>query len=449
MPRYTHRMFWVVPALLLASADWPSFRGPNANGVAPSAVPVSFNADPGEGALRNILWKTPIPGLGHSSPIVWGNVVFVATAVRTQGGESPLKVGLYGAGDSADDNAEQSWKIYALDKRTGKQLWERTAHTGAPKARRHTKATHANTTLATDGKRLIAFFGSEGLYAYSLEGKLLWKKDLGLIDQGPWNDLTLSWGFASSPVLFEDTVVVQCDRKDDPFVARFDARDGRELWRTSRKGTAINGWATPAVVRTGQRTQVVLNSYPFIASYDLATGRELWRLKSMGDIPVPTPVFADGLIYVTNAHGGAAPLYAIRAESASGDITGRSDAIQWTEPRNGAYMQTPLILDGLIYSCSDRGVLKVFDAATGKMAYQQRIGTGSTGYSASPVAAAGVIYQTSEEGEVHAVRAGPVFEQLAVSKLGETTLASPAISGGVIYFRTRGHVVAVGSRPGK
>jgi outer membrane protein assembly factor BamB len=432
--------------LLAADSNWPAFRGPASNGVSATDAQRTFNADPEAGPLKNVKWKTPIPGLGHSSPIVWGDRIFVATAVRKDG-DAPLKVGLYGAGDSADDDGEQSWKIYAVNKRTGKILWDRTAYSGIPKARRHTKATHANTTVTTDGKRLIAFFGSEGLYAYDLDGKLLWKKDLGTIDLGPWNDPSLSWGFASSPVLFEDTVVVQCDRKDDPFVAKFSAKDGSEIWRTSRKGTAINGWATPAVVKARGLTQVVLNAYPYIASYDYVTGKELWRLKSMGDIPVPTPIFAEPFIYVTNAHGPAAPLYAIRPD-AEGDITPEagktvSKGIVWSEPRNGAYMQTPLLANGLVYSCSDRGVLKVFDALTGKLHYQQRIGGGTTGFSASTVAAGSAIYQTSEEGEVYVFEAGPAYKPIGMSKLGEITMASPAISDGVLYFRTRRHLIAV------
>ena len=180
---------WIILALAALPDDtptvnWPSFRGPQASGVAIAAPPVAWNADPAAGPLKNIRWKTPIPGLSHSSPIVWGDRLFVATAVRSDG-EAPLKVGLYGSGDSADDDSEQRWAVYALHKRTGKILWDRTACEGKPRARRHPKATHGNTTLATDGRRLIAFFGSEGLYAYDLDGTLLWKKDLGVLDSGP------------------------------------------------------------------------------------------------------------------------------------------------------------------------------------------------------------------------------------------------------------------------
>jgi outer membrane protein assembly factor BamB len=426
-----------------ADANWPSFRGPEAMGVSAGRAPLNWNAD---GEKKNIRWKTPIPGLSHSSPIVWGDRLYVATAVASAG-EAPLKVGLYGAGDPANDNGEQSWRVYCLDKKSGKILWDRESYKGVPKSKRHTKATHSNTTLATDGKRLIAFFGSEGLYAYSLDGKLLWKKEFGLLDMGP-PGYDLQWGFASSPVLFEDKVVVQCDGRNQAFVAVLSATDGKELWRTDRKSLSQLSWATPAVVRAAGRTQIVLNAWPYIASYDFSTGKELWRLKSAGDITVPTPIFAHGLIYVTNAHGGPAPLYAIKPE-ASGDISLKdaattSDGIIWSEPKNGAYMQTPLIVGDLLYSCSDRGVLKVYDAKSGKPVYQQRLGAGTTGFSSSPVAVGDRVYFTNEEGETYVIKAGPVFELLATNKLGEIAMATPAVSEGVLFFRTRGHVVAIG-----
>ncbi|MFN7920367.1 MAG: PQQ-binding-like beta-propeller repeat protein [Bryobacteraceae bacterium] len=428
-------------AAIAADADWPAFRGPNAAGVATTRAPREFNADPEAGPMRNVRWKTAIPGLGHSSPIVYGNKLFIATAVLDKG-EAPLKAGLYGSGDSAEDAGDQSWKIYCLDKNTGRVIWERTAHHGAPRFRRHTKATHANTTLATDGTRLVAFFGSEGLFAYDLDGKLLFRKDLGPIDMAPWNDQSLSWGFASSPILFENKIIIQCDRKGDPFVAAFSAEDGSEIWRTSRRPVAINGWATPAVIRAGGRTQVVLNSYPYIASYDFATGKELWRLRSGGDIPVPTPIFSDGLIFVTNAHGDGAPLYAIEP-GAAGDLNPGATGMAWFEPRNGAYMQTPVVSGGVLFSCSDRGVLKAYEARTGKLHYQQRLGTGAAGFSASPVIAGGMLYQTSEEGEVFVIAAGPEFKLVGTNRLGDTTLATPAVSDGTLYFRTRHHVIAI------
>lgn len=441
-----------LPALAAAPPvlnNWPAFRGRDAAGVADgAAAPTTWNADADHGPLRNVLWKTPLPGLSHSSPILWQNTLYVATAVA-RAGAAPLKVGLYGAGDSANDKGEQAWKIYALDRATGTVQWEQTAHSGVPRALRHTKATHANTTLSTDGQRIIAFFGSEGLFAFSMTGKQLWRKDLGRLVNTPagWD---LQWGYASSPALYNGRIAVLCDVQGAPFVAMFSAADGREIWRTSRKDVSSQSWASPAVIERGQRRQVVCNGWPHIASYDFETGQELWRLKSEGDIPVPTPVFAHGLIYVTNAHGGPAPLYAIKPD-AEGDITPAGDArtstgIVWSTAKNGAYMQTPLVLGDLIYSCSDRGILKCYDARTGKLQYEQRLGAGTTGFSSSPVASGDRLYFASEEGEVYVVKAGPKFELLGMNRMGEITMATPAADAGVLYYRTHGHVVAVGEK---
>jgi outer membrane protein assembly factor BamB len=433
--------------LLLLQSNWPMFRGASHLGVtADPPPPVSWNADAEAGPLKNVLWKTPIPGLGHSSPILWQGTLYLATAVRSAG-EAPLKLGLYGAGDSADDRGEQSWGI---DGGSGRVIWRETARKAAPRVQRHTKATHANTTLATDGRRLVAFFGSEGLYCYSLKGDLLWSKDLGVLDMGPLPEL--QWGFASSPVIHKGVIIVQSDSKKDPFLAAFRLDNGEEIWRTSRTGVSERSWATPSVHTFDGRTQIVTNGWPYIAGYDFTTGKELWRLKSEGDIPVPTPISWNRLIYVTNAHGGPAPLYAIRP-TAQGDISlaagsRANEHVAWSTPRNGAYMQTPVILGDLIYSCSDRGVLKVFDAKTGAMQYEQRLGAGTTGFSASPVAAGGYIYQSSEEGEIYVIKAGPAFELMATNHMGESVMATPVVSGGVIYIRTRGHLISIGhARP--
>ncbi len=446
MLRHTLALSLAAAAAVLA-ADWPSYRGPNAGGVGEGPAPTSWNADPQAGPARNLRWKTPIPGLSHSSPIVWGDRLYVATAISRQGA-APLKIGLYGAGDSAADDGEQAWVIYCLDKRSGKVLWERTARRGIPRARRHTKATHANTTLATDGKRLIAFFGSEGLFAYTLDGALLWQKDLGVLDMTPFDDRNLSWGFASSPALLDDTIVVQCDAKKEQFVAALSAADGKQRWRVSRSEVSVGSWGTPGILRARGRTQVVLNGYPYIVSYDFASGKELWRLRSEGDIPVPVPFLADGLIFVANAHGGKAPLYAIRPE-ASGDIslaTGSrtSAGVVWSQERNGSYLQTPVAYMGIVYAGTNAGVFKAYDSKSGERFYEQRLGSGTTGFTSSPVAADGKIYVTSEEGETYVIRHGRAFELLARNTVGEIVLATPAISDGAIYIRARGHIVAVG-----
>ncbi len=430
---------------VLSAADWPAYRGPGASGVGQGAAPASWNGDASAAPVRNIRWKTPIPGLSHSSPVILGEKLFVTTAISSAG-KAPLKIGLYGSGDSADDDAEQEWVLYCLDKLSGKVLWRQTAHRGKPKARRHTKATHANTTVAADGKRVIALFGSEGLYSYTLDGKLEWQKDLGTLDMAPSDDRTLSWGFASSPVLFEDTVIVQSDSKKDGFLAAFAAADGHELWRVPRSEISVCSWATPGVFKTGNRIQVVANGYPYIAGYDFKTGKELWRLKSEGDIPVPTPFMAHGLIYVANAHGGKAPLYAIRPE-ASGDITPApgsrvSTGLAWSEERNGSYLQTPVVYGELIYASTSQGVFKAYDARTGRKLYEQRLGNGGS-FTSSPIAADGKIYVSNEEGQTFVIKGGPQFELVGTNELGELVLSTPAISDGVLYVRTSASVLAI------
>lgn len=420
--------------------NWPGFRGYRAKGVAEGyPTPTTWNVETSE----KIKWKTPIPGLGHSSPVIWGDRVFVTTAVGGSG-ESELKVGLYGSGKSAKDDSVHRWLVYCIDKRTGKVMWKKTAHKGVPRVKRHMKASHANCTPATDGEHVVAFFGSEGLYCYDKKGRLRWKKDLGILDAGPYNAPDLQWGFASSPVLHKGRVFVQCDTQGDSFVAGFDVRDGREVWRTARD--EVSTWSTPTVYQKGSNIQLILNGYKHLGGYDLQTGEALWRLSGGGDVPVPTPVAGRGLIFVTNAHGGSAPLYAIRP-SARGDISldgaTSNEFIAWSVRRNGAYMQTPLVYDDYLYSCSDRGVLKCYEAGTGSLQYKERLGTGGSGFSASPVAANGKLYFVSEDGDAYVIRAGPTFEVLASNAMGEICMATPAISEGVLYFRTRGHLVAV------
>ena len=432
------------PARPRPGVDWPSFRGPQAAGVAEGfATPLRWNAEKGDG-LR---WKTAVPGLGHSSPVVWGDLVCVTTAV-SGAADAGLKVGLYGDIAPVEDATVHSWKVQCLDKRTGARRWERTAHTGAPRIKRHPKATHANSSLATDGRTLVALFGSEGLHAFDLSGRPLWTKDLGVLDSGFFRVPEAQWAFGSSPVLHDGRVIVQADVQRDSFLAAFDAATGRELWRTPRAD--VPTWSTPTVLSGGGRAQVVLNGWKHVGGYDLQTGKELWRMTGGGDIPVPTPVFGHGLLFFTNAHGGSSPVFAVRP-TATGDVSleagETSNAhVAWSVPRDGSYMQTPLVYGDHLYVCKDNGVLSMFDAPTGKRLYQERLGDGRTGFTASAVAADGKIYYTSEDGEVFVIKPGPVFEVLARNPLGEVMLATPAISEGVLFFRTRGHLLAIGSK---
>jgi outer membrane protein assembly factor BamB len=422
-------------------ANWPSFRGANAAGVSDGyRLPTEWSV-PGS---RNIRWKRSIPGLGHSSPVVWGTRLFVSTAIS--GVEKPqLKVGLYGDIESVNDASSHRWLVYALDVTSGKILWEKTVHSGVPKIKRHPKATHANSTLATDGRHLVAFFGSEGLYCFDLDGKLLWQKDLGVLDSAYYVAPDAQWEFGSSPVIYQDRMLVQCDVLKGSFIAALSMSDGREIWRTSRQD--VPTWGTPTVYADGTRAQVIVNGYKQAGAYDVGTGKEVWRLQGGGDIPVPTPVVAHGMVYLTSAHGPMAPLYAIRL-NATGDISLKpgetsNQFIPWSYARDGAYMITPVAYGDYLYNAKNNGVLSCYNARTGERMYQARLGGGTTGFTASPVAGDGKLYFSSEDGDIFVVKAGPTFELMATNVMGDVCMASPAISEGVIYFRTKSQVVAV------
>jgi outer membrane protein assembly factor BamB len=332
------------------------------------------------------------------------------------------------------------------DKRTGKITVDRTLHKGVPIIKRHTKSTHANSTLATDGTAIVAMFGSEGLYALEMDGRLRWKKDLGVLDSGYFRARDAQWEFASSPIIHEGVIILQADVQEDSFIAAFDLKDGRELWRTPRSD--VPTWSTPTIHEVGGRTQIVVNGWHHTGGYDFKTGKEIWRLDGGGDIPVPVPVVGHGLIFITNSHGGTSPVYAIR-ETATGDISlapgQTSNAhVAWATMREGAYMVSPVLDDGLLYVMRNNGVIYAFDAKTGERIYQQRLGNGTTAFTASLVAADGKLYASSEEGDVYVIRAGKEFEVLATNPLGEVAMATPAISEGVIYIRTQKSMIAVG-----
>ncbi|MEM8996136.1 MAG: PQQ-binding-like beta-propeller repeat protein [Acidobacteriota bacterium] len=427
---------------LLAEAHWPSFRGPSASGVSDGVeTPTTWNVETGE----NVLWRTAIPGLGLSSPIVWGDKLFVTTAVA-EAGEADLRVGQYGDIAAANDNGVQRWKIYCLDRKSGEILWQRTATEGEPKAARHTKASHASATPATDGAAVAAHFGSEGLYVWDMDGKLLWKRDFGKLASSFFAVPEAEWGYASSPIFHGGKLFVLHDVIGESALIALDAKTGETLWQTKR--TDVPTWGTPTVVETDGRSQVVINGFEHIAGYDVETGEELWSMSGGGDIPVPTPIFAHGLIYLASAHGPASPLFAVRPD-ASGEVDPEKSegVVAWHQERVGVYLQTPLVYGDEVYAGRGNGGLRVFDAKTGEERYKARIDRGM-GFTASPVAADGKVYFTSENGDVHVIEAGPGPElnTLAVNPLNELAMATPAIADGVLYFRGRRHLFAVGHK---
>ncbi|HET6557402.1 MAG TPA: PQQ-binding-like beta-propeller repeat protein [Prolixibacteraceae bacterium] len=419
--------------------QWPSFRGPWANGFMANAKTAAiWNAESGE----NIKWKTPIPGLGHSSPIIWDNYLFITTAVNATQSES-LKVGLYGDIDEANDSAVHEFKVYCLDKTSGKILWERVAHKGIPKSKRHTKASQANCTAATDGKVVVVHFGSEGLYCYDFKGNLVWKKDMGLLSPGFYMVPGIAWGYSSSPLIYKNRILVLCDIPKTPYLTALDLATGNEIWKTSR-GDEVETYGTPAIYTKDGKTQVIVNGYKHAGGYDFETGKELWKLGNGGDIPTPTPVIANELIYLNSAHGKFSPILAVRT-SATGDITLAEESttnehIAWSVKRGGAYMQTPLVYDGLLYNLQTNGQITCFDALTGEVKYKDSL---KEAFSASGIAADGKLYFSSEDGNIYVLQAGPEFKVLAKNALKDVCMATPAISENTLFFRTQHYVVAV------
>jgi len=448
MIRY-RRPSWRFPALgamaaasLCMAADWPQFRGPSATGVGSgSRPPIHWDAAKG----TNIVWKADIPGLAVSSPIVWGDRVYVTTAISSDPTQK-FRIGPYGDTDSATDVSPHQWKVLALDKLTGKILWEQTAHQGVPKTKRHPKSSQASPSPVTNGSVIVAYFGSEGLYAYSTAGKLLWQKDLGIQNAGWFFDPDSEWAAASSPVIYKNSVIVLCDRQKDSFIAAFDLKDGKELWRTAR--AEIPTWGTPTIVEGKDRAEVVTNGSKAIRGYDADTGKELWTLGPNSEIACTTPVAASGLIFVTAGYPPVQPIYAIRTGS-TGSLTladGKtsSDAIAWSTLRGGSYLPTPIVYGDLFYTLNNNGVLTAYDPKTGSRTYQKRVEADS--FVASPVAAAGNLYLASEDGNIFVVKAGPQFELVAKNAIGEPILATPAWADDMLIVRGASHLFAIAER---
>ena len=433
-----------------SSTDWPAFRGLGGRGVAEGfPLPTSWNADAEAGDLKNVLWQTEVPGLGHSSPVIDGNKLFLLTAVASEG-DAPLKVESGGKPTAADDNGVQDWLLLCYDTTNGNELWRRTLRTGKPGATRHAKATHANTSVVVADGKLVSFLGSEGLYCHELDGQPVWKQDLGVINISKYG---IGWGFSSSPAVHDGHVVVVCDDPENPYLAARRLSDGEEVWRTPRKGICERSWGTPLIHAHEGVTQVVVNGWPWIVSYDLSNGKEIWRMKGGGDNPVPSPFEAHGLLYITNAHGGPSPIYAVRP-SASGDISAereqfvanreqvRNSPIVWSTNKGGSYMSTPVVYGNQIYLGSAKGIIRSFNAATGSKMFEKRLGR-RAGLISSLVAGDQKIYCASENGTVYVLAHGPELKILAENQMGAPCMATPAIASGTLFFRTINELIAI------
>ncbi len=418
-----------------SAGNWPQWRGPDGSGISTEKnLPSEWSP------TKNIKWKTPIDGRAHSSPIVWGNRVFVTTAI--EGAEVPgakaAKHQIDGKDfvhpDSLGANRKQTFKVVCLDRDSGKIVWQTTAWEGTPYDDRHRKSSYAASTPATDGKMVYAFFGAEGLYAFDFKGKLAWKAQLPAMGN-------LGMGTGTSPILFDNLVIVQADEENGQtsFIAAFDKKTGKEVWKTARKVQI--SWSTPLLVRTGSRAELIASGTESIVSYDPATGKELWRHKGVESNAIPSPVANNEMVYLVAGYPAKIAM-AIKLGQ-SGDLTGTPN-VPWKYEKGTAYVPSPILYGDYLYLTTDRGILTCIDAKTGEVKYEGgRIPVPAT-FTASPVAFEGKILMTSEDGDTFIVKSGPKHEIIGTNSVGEAVYASPAIADGSIYIRGEKNLYRIG-----
>jgi len=428
-----------------ATDNWPGFRGPDAGVAADDpALPDTWSE------TENIVWKTSIPGMGWSSPIVWGDHVFLTSAISAGKEAEPVK-GLYDPGDEHGKTraaADHRWAVYDIDFKTGKILWTRELQVGKPPILRHLKNSFASETPVTDGERIYAYFGTIGLLAaIDMSGKTVWTKELGAYN-GPQE-----FAPASSPILHNDRVYVVSDNTTESFLAAFDRKTGREIWKIPRE--EVENWATPAIWENNLRTEIVTNGRRKVRSYDL-NGKLLWEFTGMTANVVPTPFSKHGLLYLSSGYPGGQvrPVYAVRP-GASGDITlgpgeTSNQHVAWFQPLLGTYQTSALVYGDYYYTLLDRGLLLCHDAKTGKQMYgRQRLSPEAAAFTASPWAYNGKVFVLSEDGDTFVVQAGPEFKLLGKNTLNEMALASPAVARGSLFIRTQSALYRISKKAGQ
>ncbi|MFZ0280692.1 MAG: PQQ-binding-like beta-propeller repeat protein [Bacteroidales bacterium] len=421
--------------------QWPGYRGYMLSGVLDDAnLPETFDLEKGQ----NIKWKTGIPGLGLSSPVIWDNKLFLTTAI-SEADKAGFKPGIYGDVTPVNDTSVHEWKVLCIDKNNGKTIWERTACKGVPKMKRHPKSTHANTSVATDGKYVVAFFGSEGLYCYDMNGKLLWQKSFGVLKSVFFIMKNAEWEFSSSPIIYNGVLIIQCDVLENSFVAAYDLRTGSEKWKTMRD--EYPGWCTPNIYKNGEKVFVAVNGFKHRGGYDFETGKEVWKMSGGGDIQIPSPVNGKDVIYFNSAHGKSSPIMSVSTD-AKGDLTLKEGEtsnhyINWYLPRSGSYMHTLLLYHNRLYNVNWNGVVNCLDPITGQEIYNAKLGS-TKSFIASPVASDGKIYIVDEEGTIYIIQDGDKFNLLAEIPLNDICMTAPSITDGMIFFRTQKYLICVG-----
>jgi outer membrane protein assembly factor BamB len=384
-------------------------------------------------ATQNVAWKIEVPGTGWSSPVVWGDRIFLTTAISSVEGEKPKK-GLYFGGERKAPADVHRWVVYCIDFKTGKILWEREASRGVPTGPRHLKNSYASETPVTDGQRIYAYFGNVGLFCYDFKGNLVWSKKFDVVPT------RYGWGTAASPVLYKDKLIIVNDNDQKSFIACFNKVTGSEVWRTDRE--EASNWATPYIWENGQRTEIVTPGTKKVRSYD-TNGKLLWEFAGMSSISIPTPFSKFGLLYITSGYVGDQfrPVYAIRP-GATGDISLKkgettNNFIAWHLPQAGPYNPSPIIYGDYYYTLLDRGFFTCHDAKTGREIYgKQRIDPAAGAFTASPWAYNGKIFCLSEDGDTFVIQAGSEYKLVGKNSLDELCMSTPAIARGSLIIRT-------------
>lgn len=417
------------------ASHWPQWRGPDFNGMARSDAPTKWSD------TENVKWKAKIPGRGHSTPVVWGDRIFLTTAVPTasaQAQPSSPPSGGRGPGGGAGANQEHQFIVMCLDKKTGKTLWQKVAKTAVPHEGYHgTYGSFASNSPVTDGKNVYAFFGSRGVYCYDINGKLVWEKDFGVKLQ-----MHLQFGEGTAAVLEDAKLLLGFDHKGGSFLVALDKATGKEVWRTNRE--EISNWSAPLVVEYAGKKQVIVSATTKVRSYDLNTGKLIWECAGLGMNTIPMPVHQDGIVYVMSGFRDP-KLMAIKL-GREGDLTG-TDAVMWTETRGTSYTPSPVLFESKLYTLTDNGLISCFNAKTGVPYYHRTRLPKAYNFKASPVGANGKLYLAAEDGDVVILRMGDKFEVLATNTLQDQMfIASPVIVNGEIFLRSQNTLFCISEK---
>ena len=419
-----------------APPHWAQWRGPDGQGIAGDpGVPLEWSP------TKNVLWKTAIPGRGYSSPVVWGDRIFLTTAIEgdvvpgAKGVKHVMEGQEFAHPDGVGADRQHTFKVVALDATSGRILWEKTAWEGTPYDTRHRRGSFAAPTPVSDGTLVYAYFGAEGLYTYDFQGNLKWSWKTGGI-------ASFGVGVGTSPVLYQGILIVQCDEDngEKSFIVGLERKTGKEVWRTPRNVEV--SWATPILVKSGDKLELVTAGSQAIIGYDPATGRELWRMKGLASNAVPSPVAGDGIVVLSSGYPTKIAV-AVRP-GGSGDVT-ETDRVLWKYDKGTAYVPSPILVDGLVYLVTDKGLISCLDAKTGKVHYEGGRPPAGASYMASPVAVAGHLLLSSMDGDTVVLKAGTTHEIVRSNPLGEPIAASPAIVGGRLYIRGEHHLFAIGA----